>query len=129
MQLVQFLYALKSLARNRLCVVSLTQTTNIEASFDVPGLQDRIRDMVDFVFQTSPLKQDSNQIDTKQPKSHHGVFNITKTPSLKCLKSPSLRNHGQYLFKSTKNKFTLERMHLPPELNYAADNPKQLIDF
>ena len=89
----------------------------------------RIRDMVDFVFKTSPLKQEISQSETKHSKSHHGVFHILKTPALKCLKSPSLRNHGQYLFKSTKTKFILEKMHLPPELNYAADTPTQKIEF
>ena len=126
---MQFLYALKSLARNRLCVIALTQTSNIESSLDVPNLQNNLRDMVDFVFQFNPLKKDVNEVDSKKTKSHHGIFEIIKTPSLRCLKSPSLRNHGKYLFKSTKNKFILERMHLPPELGYAADTPKQSIDF
>jgi len=127
-KLMQFLYALKSLARNRLCVVAITQTSNIENLLDVPNLQNSIREMVDFVFQFNALKKDNNEVDSKK-KSHHGIFNIIKTPSLRCLKSPSMRNHGKYLFKSTKNKFVLERMHLPPELGYAADTPKQSIDF
>ena len=84
--------------------------------------------MVDFVFKTCPLKQNI-QNEEKQPKSHHGAFYILKTPSIKSLKSPSLRNHGQYLFKSTKAKFTLERMHLPPELSIGADTPTQSVDF
>ena len=126
---MQFLYALKSLARNRLCVIALTQTSNIESSLDQPNLQNSIRDMVDFVFQFNQLKAEPNEAHSKKTKSHHGILHIIKTPSLRCLKSPSLRNHGQYLFKSTKNKFVLERMHLPPELGYAADTPKQSIDF
>jgi hypothetical protein len=101
----------------------------METALELPALQGRIRDMADFVFKTSPLKQETNLIETKQSKSHHGIFHIIKTPSLKSLKSPSLRNHGKYLFKSTRTKFILEKMHLPPELNYAADNPKQTIDF
>ena len=126
---MKFLYALKSLARNRLCVIALTQTTNIESSMDAIGLQERVRGMVDFVFQTNPLNQENSQYDSKPSKTHHGMLTILKTPSLKCLKSPYMRNHGQYLFKSTKSKFVLERLHLPPELSYAADNPKQAIDF
>ena len=126
---MQFLYVLKSLARNRLCVIALTQTSNIESSLDLPNLQNNIRDMVDFVFKFNPLKIEHNETTSKNTKSHHGILNIIKTPSLRCLKSPSLRNHGKYLFKSTKNKFVLERMHLPPELGFAADTPKQSIDF
>ena len=101
----------------------------MEAALELPALQGRIRDMVDFVFRTSPLKQEINPTETKHSKSHHGIFHIVKTPSLKCLKSPSLRNYGQYLFKSTRTKFILEKMHLPPELSIGADNPKQKIDF
>ena len=125
---MQFLYALKSLARNKLCVVALTQTSNIENLLDVPNLQNNVRDMVDFVFQFNPLKKDINENNPKK-KLHHGIFSIIKTPSLRCFKSPSLQNHGKYLFKSTKNKFVLERMHLPPELGFAADTPKQSFDF
>ena len=110
--------------------MALTQNiVRYEAPIDTMALQGRIRDMVDFVFQTCTLKQTINPNEQKQSKSYHGVFNILKTPSLRSLKSPSLRNHGQYLFKSTKTKFTLERMHLPPELSIAADTPKQSIDF
>ena len=123
------MYALKSLARNKLCIVMLTQTTSIETSLDAPSLQGHVRDMVDFVFKICPRKDETIGNEQKLPKSHHGSFFIEKTPSLKSLKSPSLRNHGQYLFKSTKAKFNLERLHLPPELNYAADTPKQSIEF
>jgi len=128
-KLLQFLYALKSL-RNRLCVIALTQTTNIREALDSSSVQGQVRELVDFVFRICAHRSESSIEQEHSKDENHGAFFIEKTPSLKSLKSASLRNHGQYTFKSSRNKFTIERLHLPPELSMGADTPtKQSIDF
>ena len=42
------------------------------------------------------------------------VFTIPKLANLKTLKCPIGSSCGRYHFKSTKSKFSLEKIHLPP---------------
>jgi hypothetical protein len=42
--------------------------------------------------------------------------NLAKIANLNCLRSPVQQNVGKYLFKSTRTKFQIEKMHLPPDL-------------
>jgi hypothetical protein len=49
--------------------------------------------------------------------------NLLKFANLSCLRSPVQLNCGKYLFKSTRTKFVIEKMHLPPDLGAEEKKP------
>ena len=103
-QLVQFAFALKSLARHKLTVVVMTLLGHDDES---------LMELSDFWFDLTASAAPKSQ--KSQSSGYHGVMTVNKLPNLKTLKCPLGSTYGsRYHFKSTKSKFTLEKIHLPP---------------
>ena len=99
-QLTEFLFALKSLARHKLAVVVVSLTSNT-------GCSSQLKELTDFWFDVEGFQQ-------RKSSTHHGFFTISKMPNLKTIRCPISSSLGKYHFKSTKSKFILEKIHLPP---------------
>ena len=110
-QLVEFAFALKSLARHKLAVVVVTLSVAEDRASDLMELSDFWFDLVG-----------AAKMSQKSSSSHHGVLTVSKLPNLKTLKCPVASSYGRYHFKSTKSKFSLEKIHLPPAEFEQADS-------
>ena len=119
-QLTAFLLALRSLMRNHLAVAIVTLTSDPkseESAF--------IDECVDYVINLRSFDTGSRQIF----KDMHGFLNLKKVASFNVL-TPSVKP-GKFIFKSLKTKFTIEKIHLPPDMTEeeSAKPKKSDIDF
>jgi len=120
--LARFIFALKSLARHKLLVVCVTLALSDEE--DRVSDKTRLMELSDFWFDLKAVPRDEKQSVSSQQR-HHGIFTVSKLPNLKTLKCPVASSLGRYHFKSTKSKFVLEKIHLPPA---EFDQPPTVID-
>lgn len=123
-ELNKFLLALRSLARNRLCSVALTASKD-----DVDEFKGKIFQAVDYVILLRPFDEKTRLTF----KDHHGFLEVARVATFHTLQSHQSQSVlGKYLFKSTRTKFVIERIHLPPELGEepkVEDKNNKSIDF
>jgi len=132
--LLEFLFALKSMARHKLAVAVISLTAN--RLDDNPSLQQSLKELTDFWFDVNGFEQKSSSSGSGKVSGsggsggggYHGFFTVTKLPTLKSLKCAVASSYGKYHFKSTKSKFVLEKIHLPPaefEMGGGGGGPSQ----
>jgi hypothetical protein len=115
--LTTFLYKLKSLARTHYILIMLSLSRDFFVHNEVNGcLHRRIKEIVDFVLDFTSFGRIERQ--TGAFKDHHGILTLAKAAPLNCLQNSANVGHmkSKHLFKSLRTKFSIERMHLPPEL-------------
>jgi len=105
--LLEFMFALKSLVRHKLAVAVVSLTSSRSSDDGSPAVHQSLKELCDFWFDVRGLEQ-------KDAGGYHGFFSIAKLPVLRTLKSTMASSYGRYHFKSTKSKFVLEKIHLPP---------------
>jgi len=108
--LTRFIFALKSLARHKLLVVCVTLSLSDDEDRESEKI--RLMELSDFWLDLRAVPKDEKHVGSQQ--KHHGIFTISKLPNLRTLKCPVASSRGRYHFKSTKSKFVLEKIHLPP---------------
>lgn len=109
--LVRFVFALKSLVRHKLAVAVISLTFSGTFTPERAYHLDKVRELCDVC-----LHLESFDKEKAKSLQHHGFCHVRKLPILKTLKCPIESAYGKYFFKSTRTRFTLERVHLPPEL-------------
>ncbi|XP_070549538.1 elongator complex protein 4-like isoform X1 [Ptychodera flava] len=110
--LPRFLHALRSILRSSLSVCLITIPTHL---FQDAAFVRRLENLCDTVVK---LESFAGSEKEKNPvyKEYHGLFTICKLPrlnSLTCHMPDSL----DLAFKLKRKKFTIEKLHLPPDLS------------
>ena len=105
----RFLLALKSLMRSSLGVTIVTLSSSHLTQQTVAS----IYACVDFVIS---LKTFDSKLRTQSMfKDSHGFFEVVKATNFGGLALPKCLGK-KYLFRSLKNRFVIEKIHLPPAL-------------
>lgn len=107
----RFLYRLRAILRYSLATCVLTVPTHL---FQDLASVVRIERLVDTVVKLDSFNEYKHKVNPIF-KDYQGTFHIVKTSALNSLieKRPSTTDYG---FKLRRKKFTIETMHLPPEL-------------
>lgn len=110
-KLTQFLLALRSLLRNSLgiCFVTLSSSSITENG----DMLARVRECVDFVVSLRCF--DPRTKASPAFKDFHGFLHLTKTTGFNSLQAKVLEE--KFVFRSTRTRFVVEKIHLPPELD------------
>ncbi|ELU10947.1 hypothetical protein CAPTEDRAFT_172856 [Capitella teleta] len=118
--LFRFLYCLRSLLRNSFAACLLTIPTHL---YEDSGFVGRIRNLCDSVIQ---LKAFEGSDKEKNPafKEYRGLVNCVKLPHLNSL-MPLVPDTMDLAFKLRRKKFTIEKLHLPPELSETASRSQE----
>ncbi|XP_013389796.1 elongator complex protein 4 [Lingula anatina] len=118
--LPRFLYGLRALLRSAFASCLITVPTYI---FNDTAFTRRIENMCDTVVQLESFVGSERETNPVY-KDYHGLFHILKIPrlnSLTCHMPDSL----DLAFKLRRKKFTIEKLHLPPELSDTASRPQE----
>ncbi|XP_048727226.2 elongator complex protein 4-like isoform X2 [Ostrea edulis] len=118
--LPRFLLALRVLMRSAFAVCIVTMPTHL---FEIPGFVGRLRKMCDTVLH---LESFAGSDKEKNPafKEYHGLFNIVQLPRLNSLLC-HMPDTLDFAFKLRRKKFTIEKLHLPPELSETASRNQE----
>ncbi|XP_064602901.1 LOW QUALITY PROTEIN: elongator complex protein 4-like [Liolophura sinensis] len=110
--LPRFLIGLRALLRSAYAVCLLTVPSHL---FQDIGFTSRIERLGDTVV---ALQSFAGSDKEKNPlyKEYHGLFNIIQLPHLNTL-TPHMPDTMDWAFKLRRKKFTIEKLHLPPELS------------
>uniref|UniRef100_UPI00358F8723 elongator complex protein 4 isoform X2 n=1 Tax=Myxine glutinosa TaxID=7769 RepID=UPI00358F8723 len=116
--LTQFLLALRAVLRSSLSVALVTVPAHL---FQSAAALRRVRHLSDYVLTLQSFvgsSQDANPLY----HDYHGLLHVNKTPRLNSL-VPVVPDVQDLAFKLRRKKFTIERLHLPPDLS---DAPSRL---
>ncbi|XP_011412257.4 elongator complex protein 4 [Magallana gigas] len=118
--LPRFLLALRVLMRSAFAVCMITIPTHL---FQIPGYVGRLRKMCDTVLHMDSFAGSDKE---KNPafKEYHGLFNIVQLPRLNSLLC-HMPDTLDFAFKLRRKKFTIEKLHLPPELSETANRNQE----
>ncbi|XP_078335032.1 elongator complex protein 4-like isoform X1 [Crassostrea virginica] len=118
--LPRFLLALRVLMRSAFAVCLITIPTHL---FQIPGYVGRLRKMCDTVLLMESFAGSDKE---KNPafKEYHGLFHIVQLPRLNSLLS-HMPDTLDFAFKLRRKKFTIEKLHLPPELSDTASRNQE----
>ncbi|XP_005105912.1 elongator complex protein 4 [Aplysia californica] len=109
--LTQFFLALRAMLRSALAVAMVTVPTHL---FHDKGYKRRLERMADTVIR---LESFAGSPKEKNPafKEYHGLLHLVQLPRLNSL-IPAQPETTDLAFKLRRKKFTIEKLHLPPEL-------------
>ncbi|XP_060070767.1 elongator complex protein 4-like [Ylistrum balloti] len=118
--LPRFLLALRSILRTAFSVCMITIPTHL---FQSAAFVSRLERLCDTVVH---LESFAGSDKEKNPayKEYHGLFHIHKLPRLNTLTS-HMPDTMDFAFKLRRKKFTIEKLHLPPELSDTASRPQE----
>ncbi|KAM6980943.1 elongator complex protein 4 [Aplochiton taeniatus] len=110
--LTTFLYGLRSLLRSSLCVAVATVPSHLIQSRALMGRVTRLCDTAVALESFRGSERETNPLY----KDYHGLLHVRQVPHLNCLVS-KLPDHKDLAFKLKRKQFTIERLHLPPDLS------------
>ncbi|KAK2184116.1 hypothetical protein NP493_281g01038 [Ridgeia piscesae] len=109
--LCQFLFALRATLRSSYATAIITMPTHL---FQDTAFTKRVEHVCDTVVRLDSFVGSDKE---KNPafKEYHGLFQVMKLPRLNALTCHELDTYD-LAFKLRRKKFTIEKLHLPPEL-------------
>ncbi|XP_043099057.1 elongator complex protein 4 isoform X2 [Puntigrus tetrazona] len=110
--LTTFLYALRGLLRTSLSVAMVTVPSHLIQNRAVTG---RIIRLSDTAIALESFRGSENETNPLY-KDYHGLLHVRQLPRLNCL-SCEVPDTKDLAFKLKRKQFTIERLHLPPDLS------------
>ncbi|CAL8243462.1 unnamed protein product [Lota lota] len=110
--LTTFLYGLRGLLRSSLSVAVLTIPSHLIQNRAVMGNITRLCDNAIALESFKGSDRETNPLY----KDYHGLLHVRQVPRLNCLLT-ELPDHKDLAFKLKRKQFTIERLHLPPDLS------------
>ncbi|CAM4517731.1 unnamed protein product [Leuciscus chuanchicus] len=107
-----FLYALRGLLRTSLSVAMVTVPSHLIQNRAVMG---RIIRLSDTAIALESFRGSEMETNTLY-KDYHGLLHVRQLPHLNCL-SCEVPDTKDLAFKLKRKQFTIERLHLPPDLS------------
>ncbi|XP_075879993.1 elongator complex protein 4 [Nelusetta ayraudi] len=110
--LTTFLYGLRALLRSSLAVAVVTVPSHLIQDRALMGGITRLCDSAVALESFKGSERETNPLY----KDYHGLLHVRQVPHLNCLAS-NLPDHKDLAFKLKRKQFTIERLHLPPDLS------------
>ncbi|XP_077569714.1 elongator complex protein 4 isoform X1 [Stigmatopora nigra] len=110
--LTTFLYGLRALLRSSLSVAVVTVPAHLIQSSSLMGSITRLCDNAIALESFKGSERETSPLY----KDYHGLLHVRQVPYLNCLAS-QLPDHKDLAFKLKRKQFTIERLHLPPDLS------------
>ncbi|KAL1007708.1 hypothetical protein UPYG_G00090540 [Umbra pygmaea] len=110
--LTTFLYGLRALLRSSLSVAMVTMPSHLIQN---RSLMTRVTRLCDTAIALESFRG-SDKETIPLYKDYHGLLNVRQVPYLNCLVS-DLPDNKDLAFKLKRKQFTIERLHLPPDLS------------
>ncbi|KAM6943374.1 elongator complex protein 4 [Xenentodon cancila] len=110
--LTTFLYGLRALLRSSLSVAVVTVPSHLIQNRALMGGITRLCDNVIALESFKGSERETNPLY----KDYHGLLHVQQVPHLNCLAS-QLPDHKDLAFKLKRKQFSIERLHLPPDLS------------
>ncbi|XP_056134929.1 elongator complex protein 4 [Lampris incognitus] len=110
--LTTFLYGLRALLRSSLSVAVVTVPSHLIQNRALMGSITRLCDNAIALESFRGSERETNPLY----KDYHGLLHVRQLPRLNCLVS-ELPDHKDLAFKLKRKQFTIERLHLPPDLS------------
>ncbi|KAM7015925.1 elongator complex protein 4 isoform 2-T2 [Tautogolabrus adspersus] len=110
--LTTFLYGLRALLRSSLSVAVVTVPSHLIQDRALMGSITRLCDNAIALESFKGSERETNPLY----KDYHGLLHVRQIPHLNCLAS-QLPDHKDLAFKLKRKQFTIERLHLPPDLS------------
>ncbi|XP_026122458.1 elongator complex protein 4 [Carassius auratus] len=107
-----FLYALRGLLRSSLSVAIVTVPSHLIQNRAVMGRIIRLSDTAIALESFRGSEKETNPLY----KDYHGLLHVHQLPRLNCL-SCEVPDTKDLAFKLKRKQFTIERLHLPPDLS------------
>ncbi|KAL3841951.1 hypothetical protein ACJMK2_020028 [Sinanodonta woodiana] len=118
--LPRFLLALRVLMRSAFAVCVITMPTHL---FCDEGFVVRVERLCDTVVHLESFAGSEKEKNSLY-KEYHGLFNIRQLPSLNSL-TCHMPDTLDLAFKLRRKRFSIEKLHLPPELSETASRPQE----
>ncbi|XP_061820222.1 elongator complex protein 4 [Nerophis lumbriciformis] len=113
--LTTFLYGLRALLRTSLAVAVVTVPSHLIQNISQMASITRLCDNAIALESFKGSERETNPLY----KDYHGLLHVRQVPHLNCLAS-QLPDHKDLAFKLKRKQFTIERLHLPPDLSETA---------
>uniref|UniRef100_A0A4W6CFP2 Elongator complex protein 4 n=1 Tax=Lates calcarifer TaxID=8187 RepID=A0A4W6CFP2_LATCA len=110
--LATFLYGLRALLRSSLSVAVVTVPSHLIQDRALMGSITRLCDNAIALESFKGSERETNPLY----KDYHGLLHVRQVPHLNCLAS-QLPDHKDLAFKLKRKQFSIERLHLPPDLS------------
>ncbi|XP_032368917.1 elongator complex protein 4 [Etheostoma spectabile] len=110
--LTTFLYGLRALLRSSLSVAVVTVPSHLIQDRALMGSITRLCDNAIALESFKGSERETNPLY----KDYHGLLHVRQVPHLNCLAS-KLPDHKDLAFKLKRKQFSIERLHLPPDLS------------
>ncbi|XP_047219205.1 elongator complex protein 4 isoform X3 [Girardinichthys multiradiatus] len=110
--LTTFLYGLRALLRSSLSVAVVTIPSHLIQDRALMGSITRLCDNAIALESFKGSERETNPLY----KDYHGLLYVRQVPHLNCLAS-QLPDHKDLAFKLKRKQFSIERLHLPPDLS------------
>ncbi|KAI7814363.1 elongator complex protein 4 [Triplophysa rosa] len=110
--LTTFLYALRGLLRTSLSVAVVTVPSHLMQNKSVMGQIIRLSDTAIALESFRGSEKETNPLY----KDYHGLLHVRQVPRLNCLVC-EVPDTKDLAFKLKRKQFTIERLHLPPDLS------------
>uniref|UniRef100_A0A3B4GQK0 Elongator complex protein 4 n=1 Tax=Pundamilia nyererei TaxID=303518 RepID=A0A3B4GQK0_9CICH len=110
--LTTFLYGLRALLRSSLSVAVVTVPSHLIQDRALMGNITRLCDNAIALESFKGSERETNPLY----KDYHGLLHVRQVPYLNCLAS-QLPDHKDLAFKLKRKQFSIERLHLPPDLS------------
>uniref|UniRef100_A0A3B5LXG0 Elongator complex protein 4 n=1 Tax=Xiphophorus couchianus TaxID=32473 RepID=A0A3B5LXG0_9TELE len=110
--LTTFLYGLRALLRSSLSVAVVTLPSHLIQDRALMGNITRLCDNAIALESFKGSERETNPLY----KDYHGLLYVRQVPHLNCL-ARQLPDHKDLAFKLKRKQFTIERLHLPPDLS------------
>ncbi|XP_019751409.1 elongator complex protein 4 [Hippocampus comes] len=110
--LTTFLYGLRALLRSSLSVAVVTVPSHLIQSRSLRGSITRLCDNAIALESFKGSERETGPLC----KDYHGLLHVRQVPHLNCLTS-QLPDHKDLAFKLKRKQFSIERLHLPPDLS------------
>ncbi|XP_072321218.1 elongator complex protein 4 [Eucyclogobius newberryi] len=110
--LTTFLYGLRALLRSSLAVAVVTLPAHLIQNRALMG---RIAKLSDTAIALESFKGSERETNPLY-KDYHGLLHVRQVPQLNCLAS-QFPDHKDLAFKLKRKQFSIERLHLPPDLS------------
>ncbi|XP_062405745.1 elongator complex protein 4 [Sardina pilchardus] len=110
--LTTFLYALRALLRSSLSVAMVTVPSHLIQSRVLMGRITRLSDTAIALESFRGSEKETNPLY----KDYHGLLQVHQVPHLNCLVC-EVPDTKDLAFKLKRKQFTIERLHLPPDLS------------
>uniref|UniRef100_A0A3B3QPS4 Elongator complex protein 4 n=1 Tax=Paramormyrops kingsleyae TaxID=1676925 RepID=A0A3B3QPS4_9TELE len=110
--LTSFLYGLRALLRSSLCTCMVTVPSHLIQN---RAIMDRVTRLCDTAIALESFRGSERETNPLY-KDYHGLLHVKQTPHLNCLvcEAPDTKDLA---FKLKRKQFSIERLHLPPDLS------------